>query len=79
MSDIIVKMQEYNTLIERRNKGEKFLDNPSISIQEKMKHVDRFINLLKQISELQETINTMGYRITDNDLLYGIGKPKGGD
>jgi len=74
--DIIVKMQEFNTLIDRKNKGEIFLNDPEIPNEEKIKHIDTYLKLQNNIVELQAVINDLGYQITATDLWFGIGRVK---
>jgi hypothetical protein len=70
--NIIEKMQEFNKLIERKNKGEEYL-NGSATVEEKAKHIEAFIELIGKIDALEYEIRELGYNITKGDILHGIG------
>lgn len=73
--NIIEKMQEFNKLIERKNKGEEYL-NSSAPTEEKAKHIESFIELINKIDVLEYEIRELGYNVTKGDILHGIGNSK---
>jgi hypothetical protein len=70
---IVQKVQEYNQLVNRKNKGMKYLDDPQIPNETKDKFADAFRNIVDRLLVLQEELRELGFEITCNDFLYGIG------
>jgi hypothetical protein len=69
---LVAKIQEFNNLIDRKNKGEKFLDDLNVPLEEKEKHIDLFKDLLDEINKTEIELNELDFKTTENDYLHGI-------
>jgi hypothetical protein len=45
-------------LITKYKKAEKFMENPNVTIEEKTKHMNRFVELIKDVDEATKGIDS---------------------
>jgi hypothetical protein len=64
--------RKFNELLIRRDRGEIFLDNPNIPLEQKEKWADTFKDILRQMNELAAAIEATGHKLTDEEVLEGF-------
>lgn len=67
---LISKIQEFNNLVDRINKGGKYLDSGKANIKE----IELFNGLVNRANELYAELKEMGYKLTSEECFYGIGR-----
>jgi hypothetical protein len=67
---------KYNEVLQRHNKGAKYLDDMSVSLEEKEKWSGEFKDILRSMDELVKAIEEQGYKVTDDEILNGFGVEK---
>lgn len=71
---IASKIQEFNKIFDRIEKGSKFLDDPQIPLDKKEKHLETFQNLLSEFCIIGKQLENAGFKLTDHDYQHGIGR-----
>ena len=65
-------MKEYNKLLERYKKAEKYFADETISIEDKQKQNENIIDLHRQIISVITRITGRGYIMTDEETEIGF-------
>lgn len=64
----------YNRLLVRVRKGGEYLDNPSISMDDKEKAVQHFIKLTREASKILNELSDLGVKFDSNITMTGFDK-----
>ena len=70
--DIISKVLEFNTLVERKLKAEKLFDLPTITDLDRDKWFPGLIEICNGIVEIAKELKVLGYEVKDEDFWQGI-------
>lgn len=62
----------YNKLVQRYKKAEKYLDNNSIPIPDREKHIPEFQKIIKAMDSLMKQLKSTGYEMTSHEILNGF-------
>jgi len=76
MSVLEELQQKYNEVLQRHDKGAKYLDDMAVSLLDKEKWANEFLEILRAMNELVKAIERHGHKITDDEILYGFGVEK---
>lgn len=64
--------QQYNELLKRFKRYENFVEDASISMEEKLKWTPLAQSLTNDLSEKLTEINELGYKFTEGEILNGF-------
>lgn len=64
--------EQYNELLKKYYKAAKWLDNPKRTKEEKEEHIQRFYDILKNLSILLEEIKGEGIQPLSKQILEGF-------
>ncbi len=71
--ELIINMKrDYNKLVARQKKAEKYLDDGSIPIREREEHIPLFLDIIRQLDEIFNSLKSMNVSCTDNEILEGF-------
>ena len=62
----------YNKLVERYQKACIYLDNNSIPIPDREKHITEFQKIIKAMDSLMKQLKLSGYEMTSYEILNGF-------
>ena len=64
--------EQYNELLKKYHKAVKWLDNPKRTDEEKEEHIQRFYDILRNLSNLLEEIKGKGIQLSSKQILEGF-------
>jgi len=65
-------LKEYNKMLEIHYKAAAYLEDKSIPVQEREKHMGQYQLILKKLNELLAEIKKQGIPWTENEALNGF-------
>jgi hypothetical protein len=64
---------DYNKLLERCRKGEKYLNDSSIPLQERETRIPDFKNIVDKLNGILFDMENQGIMVTERQILEGFG------
>jgi hypothetical protein len=73
---VLETMKQFNELIEREAKANKFLENPNIITKEKEKWIAEYRLILNNLDGILHKLEELGYEVTQEEATEGFRQVK---